>query len=180
MGYLMCRSFAEAMGVQWPRDVAAVVDGRRVTWREVHARRTENQQHCIEWKRRPTRKPTVFAYVWVFYNNTNFYAGWYCYLVWIEDGRVNHQSVNFRRYGFRDGLAAALMRVFPLGLLPGVGSIEDVFDRWMVAFAKQYSRRKTKRDRRRAGVAFVRWDRETDTVERVVNTKDASKQGRLL
>lgn len=167
MGYVMERSFAEAMGFCWPCDVAAVVDGRQVTWREVHARRTEEQSRRIEWKRRPTRKLPVFAYVWVFLNNTDFYAGWYCYLVWIEDGRVNHQSVNFHRYGFRDGLAVALMRAFPLGLLPGVGSTEDVFDRWMIAFAKQYPRRKTKRDRRRAGVAFVRWDRETDWVVRV-------------
>ena len=164
VGYVMERSFAEAMGVQWPRDVAAIVDGRRVTWREVHANRTKDQQRRIEWKRRPERRPVVFAYVWVFFNPGWLYCGWWCYLVWIEDGQVQRQAVNFRDY--RQRLADSLMRAFPLGLL-SLGRSEDVFDRWMEAFAEKFPRRKTEKDRRRAGVAFVRWDRETDAIASV-------------
>lgn len=165
MGYVMTRSFAEAMGVTWPREVSAVVDGRPVTWREVHARRTEQQQRNIEWKRRPDRRPPVFAYVWCFYNSSWIYMGWYCYLVWIEDGRVQQQAVNFR--GYRDRLAESLMRAFPTGQLPGLGRPEDVFERWMEDFAKCHPRRKPKHDKRRAGVAFVRFDREAESVVRV-------------
>lgn len=159
----MERSFADAMGFEWPRDVAAVVDGRQVTWREVHARRTAEQQRHIDWKRSPDRRAPVFAYVWVFFNPGWLYHGWYCYLVWRENGRVERMAVNFR--GYRDRLAASLMRTFPMGQLPGLGRPEDVFDRWMEAFAAKHPRRKTKRDRRHAGVAFVRFDREAETVE---------------
>ena len=36
-GSIVKRSFADFMGVQWPRDVAAYIDGEPVTWKEVHA-----------------------------------------------------------------------------------------------------------------------------------------------
>ncbi len=164
MGFVMMRSFAEGLGVTWPRDVAAVVDGRPVTWREVHTERTAHQQRAIDWKRRSDCRPPVFAYVWVFENASWIYMGWYCYLVYLENGRVQHVSINFR--GYRDRLAASLMRAFPLGLL-SLGDGDSGFERWMEAFAARYPRRKPRYDRRRAGVAFVRFDREAETVTRV-------------
>jgi len=160
----MTRSFADNLGLQWPREVACVVDGEPVTWKEVHANRAERMRRKLDWKRRPAQRPRVAAWVWVFYNPHWIYQGWYCYLNWFENGRVMDMAVNFK--GFHHGLAASLMREFPSGLLP-IGSPRDQFEEWMVEFVKRFPRKKTRKDRRKAGSAFVWLDLETMTVEKI-------------
>jgi len=162
-GSIVMRSFADFMGVKWPRDVAAYIDGEPVTWAQVHAQRTAMQQRRIDWKR-ASQKQRVAAWVWVFYNNTDLFGGWFCYLVWIEDGQQRDVAVNFR--GFDKGLAASLMRAFPMGVLP-LGDPRDSFRQWMELFAKKYPRKKPRKDPRKAGSAFVWYDRVNEMVERI-------------
>lgn len=72
----MHRSFAECMGVTWPKDVAMVVNGEPVTWAEVHAERRKKQAMILERKRRPEEPEVVPAYVWTFFNTSWIYHGW--------------------------------------------------------------------------------------------------------
>ena len=150
MGYLMERSFAEAMGVIWPRDQAAVVNGRPVTWAEVHAARRKWQAEALRRKRDEQTPRIVPALVWAFFSPHWLSHGWWCYVV----TRRESIAVNFR--GFATELAASIMRSIPLGTFPQ----EDFFEDWMVEFAKRYPRKKTPSDRRKAGVKIGWYDRD--------------------
>lgn len=63
----MHRSFAEHMGVKWPKDWAMKIDGVPVTWTEIHAKRTAWQQERLRRKRDWFTTERRAAYVWVFY-----------------------------------------------------------------------------------------------------------------
>lgn len=165
MGTIILRSALEPGGFLYdpdrtvPADLARIVDGRIVTWAEIHARRGEDQRRRVAWKRGDNDLPGVLpCYVWTFYNRQAIpYGGWWCYVV----TRHFDIGVNFR--GFEKDLAESIMRAVPCGLLP----CEDNFYRWMEAFAKQYPRPKRTRDRRKAG-SIVGWlhDRRRFTLER--------------
>lgn len=53
---IMMRSFAESMGVTWPRDIALVSGGEPVTWAEVHAARTAASCTRLVWPARLGRE----------------------------------------------------------------------------------------------------------------------------
>ena len=151
MGYLMARSFAECMGITWPRDVAAVVDGRPVTWAEVHAARRKDQERRLANIRLAELPAISPAYVWTFFNSQAIpYHGWYCYVV----TRYERVAVNFR--GFETSLARSIMLAIPLGMLPLV----ENFEAWMEELSRQHPRQKLRTDRRKAGSAVGWYDRK--------------------
>ena len=145
MNSIMNRSFAQHMGFKWRSDVACLVNGKAVTWREVHDRRRERQARILEWKRRVPEPLIAPCYLWTFFNSGFIYYGWYCYVVTLHD----EIAVNFR--GFNEHLARSIMEAVPVGMLP----VTENFERWMKKFAKTHPR-KHPRDRRRAG-SVVGW-----------------------
>ena len=149
----MTRGFADAMGVQWPPEVAAIVNGRVVTWSEVGERKRQMQREELARKRRVEPPRIVPAYVWTFRVPGWLYAGWHCWVVtrqeqfgvqWSDRGRWR-----------KPRLAESIMRAFPLGLLP----IAENFERWMIALAKVRPRRHP-RDPRPAGSLVGWYDRK--------------------
>lgn len=174
---IIYRSFAEHMRLEWKPDVAMVVNGEPVTWREVHAARTERQERILGWKRRVEEPAIVPCYVWTFFNSGFLYHGWHCYVVIRNRNsfgdRTEAIAANFR--GFNHDLAASIMRAVPIGL--GLLPTEDNFYWWMQKFAQRYPRRKPKRDRRRAG-SILGWlqDRKTFTLQRP-ETEEGSRRG---
>ena len=163
MSMVMYRSFAEAMGFNWPREIAFVTDDykggyRQVTWKEVHKARTERMHRNLEWKRQIAEPTILPCYVWTFFNVQDIpYHGWYCYVV----TRYFDIGVNFR--GFDKDLAMSLMRTIPFGLLP----LETNFYKWMELFAKNYPRKPHPKDKRKSG-SLVGWliDRKSFTFQR--------------
>jgi len=151
MGFIMHRSFAEAMGFDWPPEVALLEgldarDATRVTWDDVHDERRKRQARILAWKREPELPDVLPAYVWAFYNRQLFpYHGWYCYVV----TRHFQVAVNFQ--GFDAELATSLMEAIPMGLFP----MPENFDGWMKELARRYPRRHP-HDPRKAG-SVVGW-----------------------
>lgn len=151
MSAVMYRSFADTMGMKWPREVAYKVfdhahRARSVTWAEVMQTRREKQARRLEDILRPEQPPIQPCYVWTFYVPGFIYGGWWCYVITLRD----QIAVNFR--GFDKKLAESIMRAAPLGLLP----VAENFDRWMPLLAKHHPRSKTRKDRRKAG-RLVGW-----------------------
>ena len=143
----MHRSFAEAFGFNWRPDVAMVVNGKPVTWAEVHENRRKRDERNVGWKRRVEEPAILPAYVWTFFNRQSIpYHGWYCYVV----TRHDDIAVNFLR--FDRELAESIMRAVPLGVSP----TEANFERWMRKFAKQHPRPRHPKDPRQAG-SIVGW-----------------------
>ena len=158
-----------------PPNVAAVEvyaggDKKRVyvTWDEIMERRRRRQAERMERIRRPAEPAMLPCYVWTFFNKSDFYYGWYCYVV------TQHfqDAVNFR--GFDEPLAMSIMMEIPLGFLP----LKSNFDSWMAAFARAYPRSRGwpggkvlyrgKHDPRKAGTYFG-WlkNRSTFSLERL-------------
>lgn len=164
MAAIIYRSFAEHMGIQWPKDVAYLSSlGRggeleKVTWAEVMAARRARQKKRLEYIRRPSEAVVVPCYVWAFFNRQDIpYHGWYCYV----EARGFDIAVNFR--GFEGELAESIMRAMPLGLLP----MKENFYKWMERFARECPRARHPKDRRKAGtkVGWLR-GRRVFTLER--------------
>lgn len=144
----MFRSFADAMGFAWPRDVAYMVDGRQITWDDVKARRRERQTRELEWARRDDTPRIVPAYAWTFYVPGWLYSGWWCYMVTLHE----RYAVDCRI--FDATLAASLMAAIPMGLLP----LLENWEKWKELLAKTYPRRHIRRDPRKAGSVVGWWD----------------------
>lgn len=150
---IMYRSFAENMGIKWPKDVAlreSFVRGgqiRSVTWAELHARRRKWQEEKLSRIYHFEPPKILPCYVWTFFNRQSIpYYGWYCYIV----TRYSQDGVNFR--GLDEKLAGSIITVVPLGMLP----LPENFYQWMEAFAKAFPRAKHPKDRRKAG-SLVGW-----------------------
>jgi hypothetical protein len=138
--YIMHRSFAEnwakVRGVPcpWPKEIALIDSGRRVTFAELKAQRVERQtRHLrkVEAVEAPVRHA---AYVWVFYQPGLFgfaYMGWWLYI------RALTYDWAFSFRSFEAGLTTLdIMRQFPCGVLP----LEQNFEQWKPAFAKAHWR----------------------------------------
>jgi hypothetical protein len=126
--YIMKRSFAEFMGVTWPRDVACIINGERITYSQIRKARIERQaQQLAQIQRRnsdgPIRKP---AHLWVFFNPGVLYGGWHLYL------RTSKHSWWLRR---PEGIALDIMSEFPCGVLP----LPENFYQWKKSFAATYA-----------------------------------------
>jgi hypothetical protein len=149
----MTRSFADAMGLNWPPEIACIVNGQRVTWAEMGEQKRQRQRDELASKRRIDPLRIVPAYVWTFRVPGWLFAGWHCWVVtrheqfgvrWSDRGKWSQPT-----------LAESIMRAYPMGLLP----IAENFERWMIALAKTRPRRHP-HDPRPAG-SLIGWlDRE--------------------
>lgn len=150
-GSIMHRSFAEHMGFNWPPELHSIVNGKQVTWAEVHAARKEKQAERLRRVRACAVDPIVPCYVWTFLVPGWLYSGWWCYIV----TRHDQISVNFRR---RDpGLKIMLMKAIPMGILPG----SENFTEWMAELARRFPRRRAT-DKRKAGSVIGWYDRDNN------------------
>lgn len=136
----MTNSFAKAMGFNWPRDLAYVINGRRVTWSEVRASRIARQREHLRRVLDVSGADERAAFVWTFYVPGVIYGGWHLYI------RTITESLWLRNRFPWERLIREIMVAFPSGCLPSVAN----FDQWKEAFAKQYPRQ----GKRREGVAF--------------------------
>lgn len=169
-GYLL-RQSKGLPPLELPRDVAGYqmyIDGssRNVTWKEIHERRAERQRERLRQIRYSPAAWPQPAMLWVFFNSTWFYYGWYAYV------RTSKQEDIGGGYkGNVSGKRAEnLMRRIPLGVLPD----ERHFSEWCEAFAKTYPRRRPKHDPRPAGV-LIGW---TDGSEFFLSREEAAgKEG---
>lgn len=161
--FIMSRSFADCMGIKWPKEIARIVNGVPVTWAEIHTGKVEQQRKHLA-RIRAIEDPIVRpCYVWTFFNEQDFpYHGWYCYIVTrnlksFGDVTEAH-AVNFR--GLHACLAKSIIRSLPVGTSRGLLPLEDQFIEWMPEFTNRYPRKKHKHDPRKAGVHFGWYDRE--------------------
>jgi|TARA_Y100000034_G_scaffold19171_1_gene21460 hypothetical protein len=147
MMIMMPRSAAIHWGHKWPSDVAVKVNGKFVTWQEVHDKRRQRQAETIRRIRQPEPPKVIPCYIWTFYNDTVIYGGWYCYLCTLRDG-----SDFSGKFGVEwSDQAAQLMQAVNVGLFP----IEANWEAWMTEIANFYPRNHPT-DRRRAG-SVVGW-----------------------
>ena len=108
-------------------DVASVVDGVPVTFREIRAARVERQRRHLELVLKDWAPKRRAAFVWVFHNPFFPYMGWHLYVRTISD-----------RWWIRhcDDLALSIMAMFPCGVLP----LPENFRMWKQAFVRDYGR----------------------------------------
>jgi len=96
------------------------------TTKQVIAKKIENQNVILHWKR--ATSTVVPCFVWVFYNNTFFYGGWYTYIKTLkEDYALNFRNTN-------EKIIEKIMQLFPCATLPAI----QFFRQWMKNFAEQY------------------------------------------
>ena len=135
-----------------PRDAAGYESDytghRNVTWKEIHARRTAEQNRRLEWKRQVDTENRIRpAQVWTFFVPGLLFGGWWCYIRQFDGETICGDG--YKRDVTKDSeLALHLMTIIPLGLFPS----PDNFERWTIAFAKEFPKTKTKRDSRKAGI----------------------------
>ncbi len=121
-----------------------------VTWKDVHAIRTEKIERSIFFKRAigvTYEKPCI---IWVFYVNSFLMGGYYCVVKTLKE----EYYLNFRGKGLgTDGkvLREKVMNVFPL-LIP----VDDLFYDWMREFCKKYSNQSFYKRFKIQGVNFAR------------------------
>ena len=166
MSFVMMRSFADAMGMKWPKNAAMKVGDYRspqgfrfVTWAELHEERRTRQAKILKRIRRPPEPFVVPCFVWTFFVPGFIYYGWHCYIV----TRTFEVGVTFR--DFDEKLAESVMKAVPMGMLP----MTENFIVWMEKLAKQHPR-KHPRDKRKAG-SVVGWleNRRRFTLDRPSN-----------
>lgn len=124
---MMKRSFADAMGFQWPKELACIVNGRKVTWDEIRQMRRDRQARHLATVLRIDGPVRRAAFVWTFFVPGVIYGGWHLYLRTVTDSWWIRAS---------NGIALEIMRTFPCGLLP----IPENFYRWKQAFAGAFPR----------------------------------------
>jgi hypothetical protein len=149
---VITRSAADFYGLAWPPDVAYLVDGRPVTWAEVHHARRLDQARCLNRKRQVAPPRVQPCYVWTFLVPGWLFGGWWCYVV----TRRQEQPVEWQttgRFGrpYGPALAESIMRAVPLELFP----LRENWDRWKARLAERHPRHHP-RDPRPAG-SIVGW-----------------------
>lgn len=96
-----------------------------IIWEEVLNERREKQQSILSSKRRiyTLIKP---CYIWVFYNDTDLFGGWWLYIKTLkEDYALNFRTTN-------DRLLKKIMNEVNVGIIP------FDFYMWAEAFEKKY------------------------------------------
>lgn len=134
MTSIMNRSFAEHIGVVWPKHIAQIVDGKPVTFAELLDRKRERQgerltRKLFDWNGEETRA----AYLWTFYQPGLFgfvYMGWWAYIRTLNDS----YQISVRDIGC--DFALSVMAQFPCGVIP----IRENFRQWAEAFGGTYAR----------------------------------------
>lgn len=139
MSTIMSRDGAEFWwGIKPPKNVISYHRNRSdeewtvYTTDDVLNEKRENQKCELAAKRRVCK--TVYAYIYVFHNDTWLMGGWYLYIHGIK---LAH-AVNFRKFDTK--LALQCMELYPCGVLPMV----ENFNTWLEKFGKIYFVRKRK------------------------------------
>lgn len=126
----------DMFGRPWPKDLAYIINGERVTFAMLREARIQRQaEHLIRKlaDRGPVRQA---AHIWVFFVPGTIYGGWHLYL------RTLKHSWWLKR---PEGIALDIMAAFPCGILP----LPENFYEWKKAFAATYS---ADRDGRQQGI----------------------------
>lgn len=100
---------------------------KSVTYKELLDKKIENQ-NCELSRKRASNK-IVPCYIWVFYNNTDLFGGWWIYIVTLK----KEYGINFR-HEYSSSLIKKAMSLFPCGILP----LQEYFDGWAEKFAKTF------------------------------------------
>lgn len=120
----------------WPKDVVCVINGRAITTAEIRRGKLEDQRRNLMRVRKATEPIIVPCHVWVFYNDTFFYGGWWLYI------RTHTNEFQITPNGQHYRLIVPIMRLFPCG---GVEPDIDNFRQWKAAFAEKYNHPTRKR-----------------------------------
>lgn len=130
----MNRSFADHMGWRWPKDLACIVNGERITWAQLKAAKIERQKERLRRILEVPHAVRQAAYIWVFYQPGLFGFAYQGY--WLAIRTLNHTwTFNFRDH--MNGLQPIdIMKMIPCGVLP----LEENFEKWKEAFVKKYCR----------------------------------------
>lgn len=124
----------------WPEDVVAVVNGRPVTKADILERKRRGQERRLARIRQGPDPRIQPCFVWAFYNDTNFFSGWWLYVRTLK-----------REFRVSDDQRLKIMRLFPCGYLPMI----ENYGAWREAFAKVYHHPTRKRPTRN-GLAMAR------------------------
>lgn len=132
----MERSFAEVMGFDWPKDLACVVNGERITYLQIKERKIMKQRKHLEKVLRHDGPVRHAAYVWVFYQPGLLGFAYQGY--WLSIWTLRHTwTFRFRLDEMVSGLSTIdVMRMFPCGYLPLI----ENFEYWKEAFVRKYLR----------------------------------------
>jgi hypothetical protein len=107
-----------------------------VTYKEIKDKKVSRQQSLLEYKRIHPKR--VAGYVWVFYNDTDLFGGWWIYIKTIrEDFPINFRVNESKQKMFIE----KVMSLFPLILF----QTEFEYELWCEAFAKRYHHKGFKR-----------------------------------
>ena len=134
--YTMHRSFADFMGLKWPKELACIVNGDRITWAQLKAERVKRQRARMCSIDRMNINPIRHAaYVWVFYQPGLFGFAYQGY--WLAIRTLNHTWT----LGFKGGCSIGIgivdiMKMFPCGFLPLI----ENYEKWKKEFIRQYYR----------------------------------------
>jgi len=115
-----------------PKEVAYLikdgygVDWKPVTYKEIYERKKAKQERSIQYKMRT--EITKPCFLWVFYNNTWLFGGWWVYIKTLKED----YAVNFRNPDRM--LLSKIINLFPCGILP----LKENFSQWAEKFAKTY------------------------------------------
>jgi hypothetical protein len=134
-----------------PKNVLWVetVNGKDVfhTKEELNQRKAEKNKLVLLNKRNSHRLRR--CYVWVFYNDTPFFGGWYLYLKCIsKDWGISWTKFD-AKYLEKDNFFEIIQEIFPCETFPG----EEFREQWFQAFHRKY---KTSERRRKEAKAFCR------------------------
>ena len=133
----MHRSFADHMGFNWPKDMAMIRHGKKVTYAQLKEEKAEEQRshlQAILMNDNPVIRP---CFICAFKNKGFPFDGWWLCVYTLK----NSWTLDFRVY--REELILKIMKEYPLGYLP----IDEKLDQWEAAFAKTYHYPTPKRPR---------------------------------
>jgi len=134
MSTIMQRSAAKFWwGRELPKEIAymykswASENWQQVTYSEIAAKKKAKQERILAYKRKhPVTKP---GYVWVFYNDTTFFCGWWVYVKTLkEDFAINFKNPH------SSNQMEEIMNLFPCGVIPAKYN----FEMWAAAFYKTF------------------------------------------
>lgn len=128
----------------YPSDVVLVINGKPTTRQDILADKRERQVRQMAAKRRSRENKIKPCFIWVFYNNSDLYGGWWLY---VKTLRQSWQISSGHAYKF----ILPIMELFPCGYLPIIRN----FRPWMATFAETYPWPTRKRPDRQ-GMALAR------------------------
>lgn len=140
MSTIMTRSGAKTWWrITLPYEVAYLYkdwhheDWQEVTYKELLDKKIVKQQTELEYKRRCIK--TNACYIWVFYNKSRIFNGWYLYV------KTLHKDFALTFRNRNNKLLLKVMNLYPCGILP----LQENFNQWAEEFARIYHHKGFKR-----------------------------------